>query len=330
MYYKESLHLIDQSPLDKDALKKLDRELAHAYAPGGYGYAELSLLCNNTRLAETVVRTLLGRYVSAGVINSYVQVSCPCGATYDPSEEACMDCGRPVADASPNGITCYCISMQPTAPAYNPHAQSVAPKVFISYCHADCLVLAADIYYSLLAEGQSVFLDDGSIAVGAASEQTYLNAASNAEYFIALVSTNYFQSDFCKREIAHAARRRRRLIRVNIPPVPPAPSDMPWIDGPNWNKQQGSANGLEHALEESLLSALEIQSSAATIADLRKEACQFLMEQLSPGEVEGLWNRLPWMTENFSPGNAKHQNIGLILRETTGQRLPTLCSALAP
>jgi len=32
----------------------------------------------------------------------------------------------------------------------------------------------------------------------------------------------------------------RRLIRVNVPPVPAAPGgNMPWIDGPNWNAQQG-------------------------------------------------------------------------------------------
>ena len=91
---------------------------------------------------------------------------------------------------------------------------------------------------------------------------------------------------------------------------------MPWIDGPNWNKQQGNANGLDLGLEESLLSAVRIPSSVETIADLRKEACVFLMEQLSPGELDRLWNRLPWMRD-FSPRNAKHQNIGLILREVT-------------
>jgi len=201
--------------------------------------------------------------------------------------------------------------------------------VFISYRHADCEVLVADIYYALLADGQSVFLDDGQIPVGADAEQTYLRAASHAEYFIALVSNNYFQSDFCKKEIAHAARCRRRLIRVNTPPIPSVPNDMPWIDSPNWNRQQGNASGLDPALEEALLAAVQLPSSVVTIADLRKEACQFLMDQLSLGEVERLWNRLPWMTD-FSPGNAKHQNIGLILREATAQRLPVLCNALAP
>ena len=104
---------------------------------------------------------------------------------------------------------------------------------------------------------------------------------------------------------------------------------MPWIDSPNWSRQQGNARGLDPALEEALLTAVQLPSSAATIADLRKEACQFLLEQLSPGEVERLWNRLPWMTD-FSPGNAKHHNIGVILREATAQRLPFLCNALAP
>ncbi len=201
--------------------------------------------------------------------------------------------------------------------------------MFISYRHTDCEILAADIYYSLLADGQSIFLDDGQIPVGADAEQIYLSAASHAVYFIALVSNNYFQSDFCKREIAHAARCRRRLIRVNIPPIPSAPNDMPWIDSPNWSRQQGDTRGLDPVLEEALLAAVQLPSSAATLADLRKEACQFLMEQLSPGEVERLWNRLPWMTD-FTPANAKHQNIGLILRETTAQRLLVLCNALAP
>jgi len=329
MYYEESLTLIKQSPLDKDALNMLDRELAHAYAPDGHGYVELPLLCHNTRLSKVAVEHLLGCYESAGIVGSYAQVTCHCGLEYDPRDGSCMDCGRPVTDASPNGVTCYRILMRPTAPAYDPASQPTAPKVFISYRHSDCSVLAADIYYSLLADGHSVFLDDGSIPVGADSGQVYLRAASNAEYFIALVSENYFQSDFCKKEIAHAARCQQRLIRVNVPPVPAAPSDMPWIDSPNWNKQQGSPSGLDTALEQSLLSAVQIQPSAATIADLRKEACQFLMSQLSPSELVGLWNRLLWMTD-LTPTGSKQENIRLILQETTGQRLPVLCNALAP
>jgi hypothetical protein len=226
-------------------------------------------------------------------------------------------------------VLCGRILRQPAKPAYDPHALSDTPDVFISYRHTDGEILATDIYYALLADGQSVFLDDGQIPVGANAEQTYLKAASHAAYFIALVSNTYFQSEFCKREIAHAARCMRRLIRINIPPIPSAPNDMPWIESPNWSRQQGSIHGLDPALEEALLAAVQLPSSTATMADLRKEACQFLLEQLSLGDIERLWNRLPWMTD-FSPVNAKHRNIGLILRETTAQRLPVLCNALAP
>lgn len=329
MYYEESSKLIKNCPLDRDVFKMLDRELAHAYAPDGHGYIELPILCHSTRLSKTAVENLIGYYESAEVVCRYIKVSCPCGLEYDPNDGSCVDCGLPVTDASPNGETCFRILMQPSSPVYDTTSQPTVPKVFISYRHSDCSILAADIYYSLLADRHSVFLDDGSIAVGADSEKVYLSAASNAEYFIALVSENYFQSDFCKKEIAHAARCRQRLIRVNVPPSPSAPSDMPWIDSPNWSKQQGQPSGLDNTLEETLLSAVQIKPSTDTITDLQKEACQFLMEQLSAGELDKLWNRLPWMSD-FRPGNSKYQNIGQILQEATTQRIPTLCNALAP
>ena len=41
-----------------------------------------------------------------------------------------------------------------------------------------------------------MFLDDGSIAVGADAELVFLRAASHARYFIALVSSTYFESGF--------------------------------------------------------------------------------------------------------------------------------------
>src|SRR5205085_12066160 len=154
---------------------------------------------------------------------------------------------------------CYRVTLQPQRPAFNPTAQPDIPTVFISYRHDDSAILAADIYYSLLAEGHSVFLDDGNIPAGANADQLFLRAASHANYFIALVSSHYYESEFCKREIAHAARNMRRLIRINIPPIPPAPNDMPWINSPNWNSVQGDANGLTPALEQSLLSAVRIR-----------------------------------------------------------------------
>jgi hypothetical protein len=43
------------------------------------------------------------------------------------------------------------------------------------------------------------------------------------------------------------------------------------------------ASGLDPALEEALHAAVQLPPSVAIIADLRKEACQFPMEQLSLG-----------------------------------------------
>jgi hypothetical protein len=59
--------------------------------------------------------------------------------------KVCMACGRPVTEASSNGVTCCRVVLQPIKPAYDPQTQSDTPKVFISYRHADCETLAADI-----------------------------------------------------------------------------------------------------------------------------------------------------------------------------------------
>ena len=72
MYYAESLALIEQRPLDKQALRMLDRELAHAYAAGGYGHIEVPLLCIKTRLSHMVVNNLLEPYELAGVVHRYM------------------------------------------------------------------------------------------------------------------------------------------------------------------------------------------------------------------------------------------------------------------
>ncbi len=329
MYFDESKKLTERHLTDKDAIRMLDREIAHAYAPDGHGFTELPLLRHKSGLAQAEVERLMRLYEDAGVVASYVRGECPCGEKYDPQDSSCPSCGHPVADAVPDGVTCYRVLAQPREPAYNADAPPAEPDVFISYRHADSAKLAADIYYSLRAEGHSVFLDNGNIPVGADAERVYLNAASRAKYFVALVSKNYFGSDFCKKEIAHAARCRQRLIRVNVPPVPHPPNDMPWIDGPNWNSQQGDASGLTHALEQSLLTAVRLQPSPQTIADLRSEACEFLMKQMGFNDLEGLWNRLPWMRDIQLP-DSKNRIINRIREETTAQSLQILCNALAP
>lgn len=329
MYFDESSKLTTRLPLDKNAIKLLDREFAHAYAPDGHGFTDTALLQHKTRLPQPDILRLLKEYESAGVIVSYAEVECDCGEKYDPAEGACPDCGLDVSAASPTGVTRRQIATQPASPAYDPLRQPDTPNVFISYRHAESAKLAADIYYSLLAEGRAVFLDDGNIAPGADAERVFLRAASQADYFIAIVSRSYFESPYCKKEIAHAARMKKRLLRVNIPPVQPAPSDMPWIDGSNWLKETGAVDGLSPQIEQTLLSAITIQPTAANLADLRREACQFLLYQFSQNDLDGLWNRLPWM-QGITPEGSRNRIVRQILDEATGARLDLLCNALAP
>lgn len=328
MYYAESSNLISRNVADKDAVRALDREIAHAYSHGGSGFTELPLLRNRTQLRQGDVVRLMADYESLGVVEAYAEVLCPCGERYDGREAACADCGEDVAKAAPTGVTRYSVLMQPLEPAYDPSAMPPSPDVFVSYRHADAAKLAADIYYSLRSEGHPVFLDNGNIPVGANAEQVFLRAASRAPYFIALVSENYFESPYCKKEISHAARARRRLIRVNVSPQPPTPSDMPWVDAPNWNNQNGEASGLTRALETSLLTAVRTPA-AANVADLREPACQYLLEQMSANDLSGVWNRLTWM-KDITPALSKHDKIRQILQEVTPTRLPELCSVLAP
>jgi hypothetical protein len=343
MYYTESSKLTERSILDKDAVGILDREIAHAYTPDKRGYTELALLRHKTGLDKVVIERLMIEYEAAGVVLSYEPMVCPnCGERYDPdeiahgsdeegriTEDACINCGSSLNDAEPTGETFYRVLQQPAEPAYEPTTAPAEPDVFISYRRADTAKLAADIYYSLRAAGQSVFLDSGEIPVGAEPELVFLDAASKAKYFIALVSRRYFGSPYCKKEIAHAARKMRRLIRVNVPPVPSAPADMPWIDGSNWNRENGDPNGLAPELEQTLLRAIQTPASAP-MADLRKEACQYLMEQLSFNGLDELWNRLPWMQRIKTPDSAAGYIKKIREETTTAARLDILSNALTP
>lgn len=329
MYFDESLKLIKNNILDKDLIRALDRELARSFAPGGTGYTDLSLLAHHTNSSFTDVERLMLLYEAAAVVSPFNKVICPNGHSYRSDDGECPDCGSDVSEAIPSDEKAYAILKQPQMPAFDPSTASSEPDVFISYRTADSAKLAADIYYSLRTEGYQVFLDAGEIPVGADAERQFLTAASNAGNFIALVSENYFASDFCKKEIAHAARCRRRLIRVNVPPFPSTPKDMPWIDDPNWVKQQGQASGLTRELEQALLAAVRTPAAAATIADDRYGACQFLLEQMIFNDLYALWNRLEWMKE-LRPKDSKAEMIMQIQQNTPESKRDVLCKALSP
>lgn len=329
MYFDESSKLTNNNVHDKDLIRSLDRELARSFAPAGTGFIELSLLSHRTGASFADVDRLMSLYESAGIVFSYKNVNCPNGHSYRPDEGECPECGRDLSEATPTNQKAYAILKQPQMPAFNPDMAGQKPDVFISYRTGDSAKLAADIYYSLLAEGYQVFLDAGEIPPGADAAKQYLTAASNAGNFIMLVSQNYFASDFCKKEIAHAARCRRRLIRVNVPTVPSAPGDMTWIDDPSWLRQEGDASGLSPELEAAILNAVRTPASSATIADNRYGACQFLLEQMTFDDLYALWNRLEWM-KRIRPENSTSEIIMQLQQNTPDAKRDVLCSALAP
>ena len=329
MYYEKSQTLLEQFPNDKVAIRQIDRSIAHTYVASQSGQIDHEVLCAQTKIPTGKLARFMRLYESGGVAVRFEKVECECGEFCDPQDGDCLNCSEDLSAATASGKIFYRVETQPQKPTFDPDAAPSTCDVFISYRHANCEKLAADIYYSLRSQNQSVFLDNGNLPVGADAEKLYLTAAGRAKYFIALVSEHYFGSPNCKKEIAHAARSGVRMIRVNVPPVPDAPNDLPWIDGPNWNSQKGDIKGLSEALEASLSRAIETLPSTETIFDNRKNGCSFLLNQLSSNELLRVWNNLIFM-EDFTPAASKTENIRVILQEATGAKLSLLCNALNP
>ncbi|MBA4158035.1 MAG: toll/interleukin-1 receptor domain-containing protein [Gemmatimonadetes bacterium] len=328
MYYSESERLTEQQPESRASIHVLDRELAHAYHPQGYGRVTYARLRARTQLTPEHLDPLLNAYIKAGEVDLLDQWACECGENHDPDEAECADCGAPQSGEDA-GLRVVRVIRRPSEPAFDPDRQPTNPDVFVSYRRQDTSVLATDLYYALTGHEYSVFLDRGEIAVGAEPARTYLRAASNSRTFIALVSENYFESGICKLELAHAARAGSRLVRVNVPPLPNIPADIAWINIPNWHSVEGSPAGLSRELEESLLAVIRTPPRAG-VADLRRDACRYLMEQRTPSQLEQLRGRLPWMREYSFMGMSKPQIINTINAETSDVDLPRLCDVLAP
>ena len=328
MYYEESTRLTTSNPRHKVAIRALDRQIAHAFTSDRLGFTELTLLAHKAEEPIADIKLLMDSYEHNSVVRRYDQLLCLCGQIYDPNDGKCISCDSPITDAIANGNICYATLKPPQEPAFNPKLQNVSSEIFISYRHSDTATLAADIFYLLRSIGKTIFLDNSNIPPGDGAERDFLRGASHAGHFIFLVSTNYFSSEFCKKEIAHAARSGHRLIRINIPPTPDAPADMSWVDRPNWLHQKGDGQGLQKLLEEELLASL--QTPPTTGVDLRRDGCHYLLSEMSAGEINEIWNRLPWLIDNYQLAVSRLENIRLILSEAKGNRLTQLCSILAP
>lgn len=327
MYFVESESLTKRHVSNRAILVQLDREFAHSYDPAGTGYVDASTIALHTGLDPFDIGIWAKTYEARGVVKVFQRLECPdCGHLNSPINTHCIQCGRALSTARHAGQLCYMILKQPAMPSYDPYTQSDSPDVFISYKHSDAAALAADIFYQLRADGKQVFLDNGSIPPGTHAESVFLRAVSRASHFICLVSADYFTSTYCRKEIAHAARCLARVLRVNVPPIPTAPCDMPWVDTPNWLPVLGNGSGLTRDLDAAIQRGLQ---ATGPVADMRSDACAFLLEQLSMGDITTIRNRLAYMRETRQP-DAKPEVIEQIMRETTPDRLDLLCAVLSP
>lgn len=328
MYYSASDSLTEGSPHHRPLIESLDREIAHAYHPSGRGHLEHALLRSLTRADSDVLEQLLSSYRGAGVVQSLEQWTCPDGNRNDPEDALCPHCGVASSDGEP-GDQIIRVIRQPQWPAFNANQQPANPEVFVSYRRADAGILASDIYYLLQSRGIRTFLDVSDIAPGEDPPREYLEAASAAPYFIALVSQTYFESAACRLEIAHAARARNRILRINVPQVPVTPADLIWVDQPNWVAQQGTPSGLSAELAEAVYNA--VRTTEGRAIDLRRDACRYLMERRSRNALLALVRRLPWMREfDFTGTPNSGSIIDAIHRETSDDDVPTLCAVLRP
>lgn len=328
MYYSASSHLINRG-ISTETACAIDRTLARAHHGSEEGFIELSRLASAAGIPAGDLAVLMTAYVDAGVAVVRLQVQCTaCLEVSDADEKECPSCGEPRGELD-RGDECYRVVARPLQPCFDPDRQPLQPDAFLSYRDAACGTLASDLYYSLEEAGRRVFLDRADVPPGSNAELLFLRAASAAPHFIALVSPSYFDSQFCRKELAHAARTGARILRVNLQPVAAPPPAMPWIQGLSWVRSPASAEGLGRDLVREIDAALRSPAGPDTVADLRKEGCSYLLGVLTRAQLVAVWNCVGYMDRHEVP-ESLNEAVRMLLGETSESRLNMLCAALAP
>jgi len=331
MYYNESDTLITNSPSDKNDLILMDRAIARSYAPSGYGWLDDASLQVRTKLDAGRLNNLVGRYELLNVVHRYEPLQCSHGHLFDPGETECPDCQDPATNASLSGLIRYRVLKQPQEPLFDPTTARGPFHVFISYRHGETKRLAADLYYAFTARNMNVFLDNSIIPPGADFEKVFLPAASETAHLIFLASSTYFDSTYCKAELAHALRSAKNVIPVPIGGYFHPPNDMPWLNQMNTGPLIGDGHGLSKDLEDFLLPIVG-QSPAPPNYNHRLNACIYLLQQMGRNDLLSRFATSNWLSDIINQGTGP-ANWMVSIRQEVGNnttRLNELCSALAP
>lgn len=88
-------------------------------------------------------------------------------------------------------------------------------NVFISYAHewSDDAAYIAQVFG---AHGLNVWIDSGELRTGDKLGSRLLRAIETADYFVALISPEYFASSWCVRELEAAADKRKKILPIKV------------------------------------------------------------------------------------------------------------------
>ncbi len=331
MYYSESDNLITSSPSDRNDIVLMDRAIARSYAPSGRGWLDDAAFQIRTGLDARRLAGLIRRYERLNVVDRHEPSECPHGHIFDPGATECPDCHEPASNARLSGLTRYWVLKQPQEPLFDPTTARRPFNVFISYRHGETGQLAADLYYGLVSRNLNVFLDSSIIPPGVSFERIFLPVASDTSHFVFLASDSYFDSTYCKAELAHALRTARNVIPVPIGGNFHPPNDMPWLNQMNPCLIIGDGQCLSKELEDYLLPVVT-QNPAPTNCDHRLNACIYLLQQMGRNELLSRFATSNWLSDIINQGTGPQHWIVAIRQEVGNNttRLNELCSTLAP
>jgi len=322
MFYKESSSIIDRHGHWRFAVEAVDRRLARAYRPDKLGFVEAASLASPAGLDESTVATLLAEY--GDLLDAYDSVRC-CDTEQDPKSGRCIENDCDLALAPVGSEHRHRILRAPVRIPLDPAAASSC-NVMISYRHSTGQSVATEIYHHLNSQGKRPFLDDPALVAGTPWEPVFLGAASRADNLLAIITSDYWDSPYCRLEIAHSARSGRRIIPVSCGGRLDPP-EFPWLVTLTSVRERLDGTGTT----ESFLLDLDVQLEAPVVVDNRWEGCAYLLKNSSNQRLRELTSSL-----GFLAGINQRQNHDEIVASIAAavysepNRLQQLIASLAP
>ncbi|RYZ91872.1 MAG: toll/interleukin-1 receptor domain-containing protein [Proteobacteria bacterium] len=326
MYYRESNRLTKSHSARVREIEVIDRVIAHAYTPDNRGFIEAYHVANVAGISEADARMTLALFVST--LHEYLPVEC-CDELQDPLNERCLNCGIDLSVGAKHISSRYRIIDQPQLLPDLDVISASTCDVMISYRHGETDRLATDIYYHLTKIGLKVFYDKPGISGGVDWEKVFLRAASRAKHIILLLSPLYFESAYCKKEIAHSARTGGKILKVNCN-GPLVDSELSWLGTVNPVRFTGNPGFLDLNLADEIV--LEVQkSSTGPNFSHRVNGCAYLLSHMSRGELDSLCGRVECLRD-LNPNMDRRSVVSSIIREVNDNwsKSQQLSDSLAP